>query len=156
MRRTEAGKAYGAISAKAYAVLGALLYGFHNAKSGLCFPSYDAIAERAGCARSTVAEALKALEAAGVLSWVNRIVRVRERCLDLLGNAGSRVRVLRTSNAYAFNDPKGAADRPVSSKSEKPSGTSNQDLPSLEPGLFESLERLKRGVFGSKAKPATA
>jgi hypothetical protein len=27
--------------------------GFHNAKSGLCFPSYETIAEAAGCARST-------------------------------------------------------------------------------------------------------
>jgi hypothetical protein len=43
--------------------LEALLWGFHNAKSGLCFPSYERIAEAAGCARSTVAEALKALEA---------------------------------------------------------------------------------------------
>jgi AraC-like DNA-binding protein len=76
-RRTEKGKAYGAITAKALAVLEALLWGFHNARSGLCFPSYATIAERAGCARSTVAEALKALEDAGLLTWVNRIVRIR-------------------------------------------------------------------------------
>ena len=55
MRRTEKGKAYGAITAKALAVLEALLWGFHNARSGLCFPSYATIAARAGCARSTVA-----------------------------------------------------------------------------------------------------
>jgi hypothetical protein len=30
----------------------------HNAKSGLCFPSYATIAEAAGCAVSTVAEAI--------------------------------------------------------------------------------------------------
>ena len=66
MRRTEKGKAYGQITAKALAVLEALLWGFHNARSGLCFPSYETIAERAGCARSTVAEALKALEDAGL------------------------------------------------------------------------------------------
>jgi len=41
MRRTEKGRAYGAITAKALAVLKALLWGFHNAKSGLCFPSYE-------------------------------------------------------------------------------------------------------------------
>ena len=45
-------------NAKALAVLEALLWGFHNARSGLCFPSYEKIADRAGCARSTVAEAL--------------------------------------------------------------------------------------------------
>ena len=40
-RRTEKGKAYGAITAKFLDVLEALLWGFHNAQSGLCFPSYE-------------------------------------------------------------------------------------------------------------------
>jgi Helix-turn-helix domain len=125
-RRTEKGRAYGVVTAKALAVLEALLWGFHNAKSGLCFPAYERIAETAGCARSTVAEALRALEEAGILSWVQRIKRVRERCPDLLGDNGWRWRVLRTSNSYAFDDPSPAADRPISSKSEKPTGTPNQ------------------------------
>ena len=38
-RRTEPGKAYGVLTAKALAVLEALLWAFHNATSGLCFPS---------------------------------------------------------------------------------------------------------------------
>ena len=46
-------------------VLEALLCGFHNSRSGACFPSYEAIAAKAECHRSTVAEALKALEWAG-------------------------------------------------------------------------------------------
>jgi hypothetical protein len=124
-RRTEKGKAYGEITAKAAAVLEALLWGFHNAKSGLCFPNYEAIAEAAHCARSTVAEAIKALEDAGVLTWVQRVKRVREACHDLLGDGGWRWRVLRTSNAYSFHDP-GASDR--ASKSEKPTGTANQEI----------------------------
>jgi hypothetical protein len=37
-RRTEPGKAYGAVTAKALAVLEALLWVFHNNRSGLCFP----------------------------------------------------------------------------------------------------------------------
>ncbi len=127
MRRTEKGKAYGAITAKALAVLEALLWGFHNARSGLCFPSYATIAERAGCARSTVAEALKALEDAGLLTWVNRIVRIKERCEDLFGRSGVRTRVIRTSNGYRFNDPKGAVSKGFSSKSDFQSGTSIQD-----------------------------
>jgi len=127
MRRTEKGKAYGAITAKALAVLEALLWGFHNARSALCFPSYATIAERAGCARSTVAEAIKALEDAGLLTWVNRIVRIRERCEDLFGHFGTRVRVIRTSNGYRFNDPKGAASKGFPSKSDFPSGTSIQE-----------------------------
>jgi len=85
------------------------------------------IAERAGCARSTIAPALKALEDAGLLTWVNRIVRIKERCEDLFGRSGVRSRVIRTSNGYRFNDPKGAADRGFSSKTDFQSGTSIQD-----------------------------
>ena len=101
-------------------VLVALLWGFHNSRSGTCFPSYERIAEKAGCARSTVAEALKALEFAGVLTWQNRITRVRERCRDLFGHDGWRWRVVRTSNAYVFRDP--------ASKSENRTGTLNQEI----------------------------
>jgi hypothetical protein len=132
-RRTEKGRAYGEITAKALAVLQALLWGFHNARSGLCFPSYEVIAEAAGCARSTVAEAIKALEDAGVLSWVNRIKRVREAAPDLFDGQGWRWRVIRTSNAYNFRDPK-AAGASVPSKSEKPTRTANQ-------AFFSSLPR---------------
>jgi hypothetical protein len=86
-------------------VLEALLWGFHNARSGCCFPSYETIAARAECARSTVAEALKALEWAGVLTWQNRITRIHVRERDLFGHWASRWRVIRTSNAYVFRDP---------------------------------------------------
>jgi len=139
-RRTELGKAYGEITAKALAVLQALLWTFHNARSGLCFPSYETIAEAASCARSTVAEALKALEDAGVLSWVNRIKRVREAAPDLFDGQGWRWRVLRTSNAYAFTDPSPASDPPSSSKSDFPTGTPNQAFFSSLPCHF-SLSR---------------
>ena len=108
-------------------VLEALLWGFHNSRSGACFPSYETIAEKAGCARSTVAEALKALEWAGVLTWQNRITRIRERCRDLFGQDGWRWRVIRISNAYVFRGPK--ASNP--SKSENPTGTLDQDTSSL-------------------------
>jgi hypothetical protein len=133
-RRTEKGRAYGEITAKALAVLEALLWAFHNGRSGLCFPSYEAIAEAAHCARSTVAEAIRALEDAGILSWVHRIKRVREAAPDLFDGQGWRWRVIRTSNAYAFTDPSPAATRPNSSKSEKPTETANQ-------AFFSSLPR---------------
>ena len=129
--RTAKGKAYGQITAKALAVLEALLWGFHNARSGFCFPSYERIAEAAHCAVSTVGEAIKALEAAGLMTWVNRLKRVRERCADLLGADGWRWRVMRTSNAYEFSDP-GAADRPDPSKSENRAGTANRRPSSLQ------------------------
>ena len=116
-RRRAPGHAYGAgITAKALDVLEALLWKFHNSKSGLCFPSYDTLAAAVGCARSTVAAALKALEAGGVLTWVNRIKRVRE---------AGRVRVIRTSNGYAFHDP-GAYSEGIPSKSESRTGTESQ------------------------------
>jgi hypothetical protein len=125
-RRTEKGKHYGQLTPKYLDVLEALLWGFHNARTGLCFPSLAA-----KCAPSTVAEALKALEATGVLSWVNRIVRIRERCEDLFGNLGTRWRIIRTSNAYHFHDPKGPGSQAFPSKSEFPSGTSIQESFSL-------------------------
>jgi Helix-turn-helix domain len=115
---------------------------FHNAKSGLCFPSYEAIAEAAHCARSTVAEAIRALEDAGVLTWVQRIKRVRERCADLLGDNGWQTRVLRTSNAYSFHDP-GASDRP--SKSDFPTETPNQAFPFLYPSSPNASSSTVRG-----------
>src|SRR5208337_4478707 len=104
-RRTEKSKAYGQITAKALAVLEALLWSFHNAKTGLCFPSYERIAEAAGAARSTVAEAIKALEDAGILSWVNRLKRSAEAGRDLFGHRIRKTRVIRTSNGYMFLDP---------------------------------------------------
>jgi hypothetical protein len=98
-------ESYGVVTAKALAVLEALLWAFHNAKSGLCFPSYETIAAAAHRARSTVAEALRTLEEAGILSRVQRIKRAREQCPDLLGDNGWRWRILRTSNAHNFRDP---------------------------------------------------
>lgn len=146
MRRTEAGKHYGEVTAKALAVLGALLWGFHNAHSGRCFPSYEAIAAKADCARSTVYVAIRALEDAGVLSWCNRLARVRDWGPDLFGHAKNRWRVIRTSNAYTFNDPN-------PSKSDLPTGTAGQEsfplpAPVLDPKnpLHRALGRLKEGI----------
>lgn len=70
-------------------VLRVLLWNFHNSNTGRCFPSYESIAAKANCKRTSVYLAIKALEAAGVLTWCHRLVRA----------AG---RVLRTSNGYRF------------------------------------------------------
>jgi helix-turn-helix protein len=106
-------------------VLQALLWSFHNAKDGRCYPSYEAIAAKAGCARSIVAEALKILEWAGILTWQNRIIRVRDRCIDLFGQQAWQWRIVRTSNAYVFRDP--------AAKSENQVRTRNQDLSNSVP-----------------------
>ena len=79
-------------------------------------------------ARSTVAEALKALEWAGVLTWQHRITRILVRERDLFGQWASRWRVIRTSNAYVFSDPKPQLPASFTCKSENPPGTQNQEI----------------------------
>ena len=126
-RNRQPGQHKGPITRTFLDVLEALLWGFHNSRSGCCFPSYEAIANRAECARSTVAEALKVLELAGVLTWQHRIARIRVRERDLFGQWASRWRVIRTSNAYVFSDPKVAVSGVPASKSENQTGTPNQE-----------------------------
>ena len=138
-------------------VLEALLWAFHNSRDGRCFPSYEAIAEKAQCNRDTVYEAIKALEFANVLSWVNRITRIRVRELDLFGQWATRWRIIRTSNAYVFRDPlpcaQGRPEAGFSSKSENPPGTLNQEFslskrPQIDPGsdLERALRRLGTAI----------
>src|SRR5271165_1733364 len=132
------GQHHGPITRAFMDVFEALLWGFHNSRDGRCFPSYEAIAAKAQCCRDTVYAAIRALEAAEVLTWVNRLVRVQFRELDLFGKMALRSRLVRTSNAYLFRDPlpcapgrdegRGgdtaeAASLASSSKSENPPGT---------------------------------
>jgi hypothetical protein len=133
-------------------VLEALLWGFHNTRSGVCFPSYERIAEKAACSRTTVYEALKVLEWAGVLSWQHRIARIRERCTDLFGRDGWRWRVIRTSNAYVFRDPQAVNSRPVPSKSENRTGTLDQDVQTTSVAVLPGNDRQQPGL----ARPETA
>jgi hypothetical protein len=121
-------------------VLEALLWGFHNSRSGVCFPSYEAIAAKAECHRDTVCEALKALEWAGVLTWQNRITRALVRQRDLFGRWSNRWTVVRTSNAYVFRDPM-AENSHFRAASENPTGTQNQDISRyLRPVLRDRIE----------------
>jgi hypothetical protein len=135
-------------------VLEALLW-FSNHETGACYPSYEAIAgwmvrTYGSCDRSTAIEAINALELAGVVSLQNRLVRVRERCRDLFGREGWCWRVIRTSNAYVFRDPKPPAGPVDSTKSENPAGTLNQDsslsLPVRRRGPEAKKERYERGA----------
>jgi len=123
-------------------VLRSLLWGFHNTHTGRCFPSYEAIAEKAKVHRATVARAIAALEAGGVLTWENRLVRQRVVTPGLVG----RVVLLvprRTSNAYSFRDPQ-PQTRPDPPKSQNSTGTTFKDSFSLTEGRrggpTESLE----------------
>jgi hypothetical protein len=125
-KHRQQGQHRGPITRAIMEVFEAMLYGFHNSKTGLCFPSYEAIAEKAKCCRDTVYEAIKVLEAANVLTWVNRIFREQVRELDLFGKWATRWRIIRTSNAYLFRDPLPCHQRNEIqgvSKSENPTGT---------------------------------
>jgi hypothetical protein len=110
-------------------VLRALLWRFHGADGGgRCFPSYEKLAAAARCARSSVAVALKALEAAGLLSWVNRIARIRRRECDLFGRLVNVWQVIRISNGYTFGDPLDREPGRKAYKSENPTQPQNKDL----------------------------
>ena len=138
-------------------VLEALLWGFHNSRSGCCFPSYEAIAERAQCARSTVAEALKVLEFARVLTWQHRITRVSGRVRDLLGEWKTETRILRTSNAYQFRDPEAARQAAIPTKSESPAGTPDQDTSTQrQTPAPRAADRLEAALASLGAKLAAA
>ena len=103
-RRTRAKGQHGGIplKAKGLDVLRALLKCFYSYLTGECFPSYDQIAEAAGCSRSTVATKLRILEQLGILETIRRKV---------VASFTSRVHRVRfdvavqTSNSYVFNLP---------------------------------------------------
>jgi Helix-turn-helix domain len=131
-KHKQEGQHQGPITAAHQRVLHALLWHFMSYKDGLCFPSYETIAEKARCCRDTVYEAILALEDTGVFSWVNRIDRVAERVKDLFGHWTNTYRIVRRSNVYEFRDPLPCAEAlnsfRNSSKSENPTGPEIQEL----------------------------
>ena len=162
-KHRQKGQHRGPITRAYMEVFEAMLFGFHNSKTGLCFPSYEAIAEKAKCCVDTVYEAIKVLEAANVLTWVNRIWREQVRELDLFGHWATRWRIIRTSNAYLFRDPLPCHQRNEGhggSKSENPTGTLNQvisvskkeptepvdNLNGMDKGLLKALQRLGTAI----------
>ena len=174
-RHRRPGQHRGPLTRATLEVLHALLWGFHNSRDGRCFPSYETIALRAQCCRDTVYEAIKALEAADILTWVNRLIRVQYRERDLFGRMELRSRLVRTSNAYVFRDPlpcalagvpghKPAVSLGNSSKSENPPRTQNQDFSLTSPNaetiksapndpLEQALTRLRQAMGGQMGSP---
>jgi hypothetical protein len=159
-RYRQKGQHHGPITRAYMDVFEALLWGFHNSKTGLCFPSYEAIAAKAKCCIRTVYEAINALEAANVLTWVNRIWREQVRERDLFGKWATRWRIIRTSNAYLFRDPLPCAEGREVSKCKNPLGTLNPDisiskketppptdtLADMDKGLLKALHRLGTAI----------
>ncbi|OYY03524.1 MAG: hypothetical protein B7Y73_06595, partial [Acidocella sp. 35-58-6] len=179
-RHKRPGQHRGPLTRATLEVLEALLWGFHNSRDGRCFPSYETIAQRAQCCRDTVYEAIRALEAAEILTWVNRLIRVQFRELDLFGKLALRSRLIRTSNAYIFRDPLPCASAPQargegvmgaaqsregavtaaasfgsSSKSENPPRTQNQDFSFLSTATSEPKDRLAQALSRLKMAMTT-
>ncbi len=114
-RRTRLpGQHGGVLKRTGLAVLKALLFGFANVATGRCDPSFDTLARAAGVARSTVAVALRRLEAAGLLERVRRQVGMR-----------------RFSNAYRFPAAEIALNSNKSGKSEFRLETTTTKKPNL-------------------------
>jgi hypothetical protein len=151
------------LSRAAQAVAKALLWQFHNRKTGRCDPAYEAIAEAAAVARSTVYEALRDLEAAGVLTWTNR--RVWRRVPvgdDLLGTGRTEKRTQLTSNAYAFTPrekptPPSKSDPRTRTTIQEPNLLESSGKTEIKGDLAESLGRLFEGIVARqearRAKP---
>jgi hypothetical protein len=124
-------------------VLGALLWGYHNRDTGLCLPSYESIAEKAGVCRATVARAIEALEDAHVLTWQHRLKWMPKAV------AGRIVRVVRrSSNAYRFHDP---APPPANATVTKKQDSYTLAAAPLDPQspLERVLARFGRALKGS-------
>jgi DNA-binding transcriptional MocR family regulator len=144
----------GLLKAKGLDVLRALLKRFYCYRDGTCFPSYDAIAEAAGCARSTVAVKLRVLETLGLIETIRRKV------VASFTSKAHRVRfdvAVQTSNSYRFNLP--IADRPQhgdlalpllkpkpEAESESRTETSREIPNTLPPDLRTALAGLRQAI----------
>lgn len=114
-------------------VFDALLFRFHRNGASACFPSHATLARYLGLSISCVKEALKRLEALGMVSWVHRrrLTQVDEEIAP--GAIWRRWRALRTSNAYRFGLPVRAIRRalaPKASKAGNQPGPRNPVIPS--------------------------
>src|SRR5512147_2929857 len=154
-RMKERGQHTGPVTRAFMDVLRALLYSFHNSRDGRCFPSYERIAATANCCRATVYEAIRALETAGVLTWVNRLTKIRVPERDLFGRIAYRWQVIRTSNAYRFHDPQSEAQGCASRTSENPPRPLIQESLSFVPHatptpvvLFHPHDSLDKALIG--------
>ena len=131
-RRTrQPGRHGGVLKRTGLAVLKALVFGFLG-QCGRCDPSLDTLARMAGCARSTVAEALKRLEATGL---VRRLARWR----TVAANGG--LVVLQLSNAYLF---------PMADAAQKVPETGSRSQSTTH--LFEQLKSAKTGPTGDRVR----
>ena len=155
-RRTRLpGQHGGVLKRTGLAVLRALVLRFQNGRSGRCDPSLEALAEAAGCSRSTVVEALQRLLTAGLVAWRRRMIRVRER---------GAVMLRQISNAYVVTMPLPARKAPAGqgrgAESNNQPGTftrySEEPLPALPEALAAALARLGHAIADRAGAPGGA
>lgn len=92
------GRRSGLLGQTGLQVLRVLVFRFANKAHGLCIPSYAKIQEATGLCKQSIAKALRALEAAGILKVVRRLVRRLVERAD----GSSYIGTVQASNAYAF------------------------------------------------------
>lgn len=86
----------GCLGAIGLTVLNCLLFGFLNAKSGRCDPSYEALMKKTGLCRQSITNAIDRLESSGLVTVTRRMMRFLENGI---------VVVRQISNAYVLADP---------------------------------------------------
>lgn len=155
-RRTRLpGQHGGIIKRTGLSVLRALVLRFQNARSGRCDPSLDALADAAGCSRSTVVEALRRLLTAGLVAWSRRMIRVRERgavMLRQISNAYTIVMPL-PARAAAAGQGRGAES---SNRPETFTPYSERPPTALPEALAAALARLGHAIADRAGPPGGA
>lgn len=153
-RRTRTkGQHGGLLKGKGLDVLRALLRRFYSHRDGTCYPSYEAIAEAAGCCRDTVRRKLQILAGLGIIETIRRKV------VASFTSRAHRARfdcAVQTSNSYVFNfalpDRVANGDlalpllRPKEAEAEFRSETSTPIEFYRPPDLMAALERLGKAI----------
>jgi hypothetical protein len=106
-RRTKAaGARRGLLGDTALEVLRVLLYVFHNAASGRCDPSYEALQRETRYCRQTISHALARLERAGIVRITRRLCRQWvTRVSPITGCTEHYVGTTQTTSLYSMGEP---------------------------------------------------
>ena len=92
-------------------VLRCLLFGFLNARTGLCCPGYGAMMANTGLCKASIAHGLARLERTGIVKIVRRLVRERvNRISPITGLPEQYVGTVQTSSLYSIHQPAAYAD----------------------------------------------
>ena len=92
-------------------VLRCLLFGFLNARTGLCCPGYGAMMGKTGLCKASIANGLARLERTGIVKIVRRLVRERvNRISPITGLPEQYVGTVQTSSLYSLHRPAAYAE----------------------------------------------